>query len=252
MHASEPDGRPVHALAEFAEKTVMCEAVVDLDEAFCETCGKYDYPFIAYGNFLSFGGIRKAALINTIPESWQNEYEAKRYLDSDPVMLAVMRNFMATRWATMHEGANEKGKECLERAIEFGLTNGLTIPIKGPDSEVYGVSMSGRSTHIGLAEAAEILAICYLFHYKRIELIGIDTNTVKLTPKQKEYLTLLAEGKTIGEIATIFGISQGGVNERLREAYRRLSATNIQGAVARAMAFRLISPRVFTGYELED
>ena len=59
--------------------------------------------------------------------------------------------------------------------------------------------------------------------------------TSQLSPRQREILDLVAEGRTSKEIAVALGISESTVNWHLANAFERLGASSRAEAVARAM-----------------
>jgi len=57
----------------------------------------------------------------------------------------------------------------------------------------------------------------------------------ELSPRQREILDLVAEGRTSKEIAVILGISESTVNWHLANAFERLGASSRAEAVAITM-----------------
>lgn len=57
---------------------------------------------------------------------------------------------------------------------------------------------------------------------------------VRLSPRQREILELVAAGKTNAEIARLLWISPGTVRKHLENAYERLGVHTRTGAVAAA------------------
>jgi LuxR family quorum-sensing transcriptional regulator LasR len=66
----------------------------------------------------------------------------------------------------------------------------------------------------------------------------IDGSAVRLSPRQREWS---AEGKTTWETSVIIKCTEATVNYLLRQAIRKLAATNKTHAVSRALHLGLIS-----------
>ena len=59
-------------------------------------------------------------------------------------------------------------------------------------------------------------------------------NSVELTPRQRELLSLVAAGYANSHIATRLGVSAGAVRKHLENIYARLHVSNRVAAVSRA------------------
>jgi DNA-binding CsgD family transcriptional regulator len=67
-----------------------------------------------------------------------------------------------------------------------------------------------------------------------------DVDNVHLTGREREVLTLLAQGLQLDEIATRLGIGSETVRTHVRKATDRLGAANRTHAVAIAIRHKLI------------
>jgi DNA-binding NarL/FixJ family response regulator len=75
---------------------------------------------------------------------------------------------------------------------------------------------------------------------RRLERFG-PTTKLHLTEREREVLTWVGRGKTSSEIAIILGIRERTVNFHCDEAMKRLDVINRTQAVAKAMAYGLIT-----------
>src|SRR4051812_47661424 len=66
----------------------------------------------------------------------------------------------------------------------------------------------------------------------------------QLSPRQREILGLVAEGRTRKEIATTLGISESTVNSHIANAFERLGASSRAEAVALAMRSNEADPAI--------
>lgn len=76
-----------------------------------------------------------------------------------------------------------------------------------------------------------------------VELLPLPPEQVEpLTPRQRELLTLAAEGYTDRDMARICGITEDTVRTHLQKARRRLKARSRTEAVARALVMGMLAP----------
>jgi len=69
----------------------------------------------------------------------------------------------------------------------------------------------------------------------------IEHETKPLTPREKEVLSLLAQGKPYKIIASELGISYDTVRMHIKNIYQKLEVTNVSGAVAAAVSRKLVA-----------
>ncbi len=96
----------------------------------------------------------------------------------------------------------------------------------------------------------DITALAGLFHAKQLAAAGVTPQARhtpgrqhQLTPREREVLQWVAEGKTYWEIARILGISERTVRHFMANCREKLDAVSNKQAVARAVAGNLINIR---------
>ncbi|MNJ00010.1 Regulatory protein SdiA [compost metagenome] len=72
-------------------------------------------------------------------------------------------------------------------------------------------------------------------HSKLFKLINTTSQTINLSPREKEILLWGADGKTSEEIAIILGLSQDAINFHHKKIQRKLNTTNRAQAIAHAI-----------------
>ena len=70
----------------------------------------------------------------------------------------------------------------------------------------------------------------------------IEKPTERLSPREAEVMTLIAQGKTHPAIALQLSISVETIRTHIKHACKKLKATNKINAISLAIAFDLISP----------
>ncbi len=112
----------------------------------------------------------------------------------------------------------------------------------------YGADGAIASLHLGIAKdalgggAAATVQMAGLLLTERLLGFGVapaDPAPI-LTPRERDALAFVAEGKTDWEIATILGLSESTARFHVDNARRKLGAVNRAHAVAKLLSGRLI------------
>ena len=112
----------------------------------------------------------------------------------------------------------------------------------------YGRGRSIASLHLGFEDPdvppgdAQAIQLAGLLLTQRLMdfAVGPDEAPPALTPRERDSLAFVADGKTDWEISTIFGVSQATVRFHVDNAKRKLGAINRAQAVAHAASAGLI------------
>ncbi|HDR9173035.1 TPA: LuxR family transcriptional regulator [Burkholderia vietnamiensis] len=185
------------------------------------------------------------------PNNWVQHYLQHDYGLVDPVHRAAFTSSGPYRWGDIAD-LNHAERHVLVEAGDAGLKNGLSIPIREVGGSVLLINLSGRSSPIN-AETSRQLAsvISTLF---RLELDRFAPPhpkvLVELSPRQRECLTWVAQGKTSPDISMILGVSRHTVEYHIAEAMKVLNVNSrIAAAVIAAhyglLDYPLISDKKF-------
>jgi DNA-binding CsgD family transcriptional regulator len=137
----------------------------------------------------------------------------------------------------------------LDEAGDFGLRNGMTIPVHGP---AHAFATFNVSASVSPAESEEL----WNLHKYDLHIIALHSHEeiikaayaearrkpVHLTPRERECLLWTSRGKTAWEISVILGLSQDTVLHYLRSANEKLRVCNKTHAVVKAIITGLIVP----------
>jgi DNA-binding CsgD family transcriptional regulator len=166
------------------------------------------------------------------------------------------RHLPSSRWALENDGAcswrwldvlAEIGEmsEDERRAIAFnrsmGIDAGYSISFPANSSRAKGaIGLCARSgldqdavDAIWQAHGREIMVLNQITHLRIINL-PFDVKRQALTPRQREVLEWVGDGKTSQEIATILGVNPATVDKHLRLARETLDAETTAQAVLKA------------------
>ncbi len=187
----------------------------------------------------------RLALVNGYPEPWIERYLERGYLDRDPVLAYARGGVLPIAWDALGAEANRVMLE----ATEFGLRRGLSAPLHGPRFEL-GVLSFATGAEVRDAPArvraalpeAQLLAAFVHETLGRILRRAGSAHLPPLTPRERECLLWVGEGKTSWEIGIIIGASERTVNFHLTNAAAKLGVSGRRHAVARALLLGLLRP----------
>jgi LuxR family transcriptional regulator, quorum-sensing system regulator BjaR1 len=195
-------------------------------------------------------------LINHYPDDFQTFYAEKRLEVIDPVIRCACVVPWAFRWSDIEKAVklSQTQSRLFRAAEDFGMHNGIGVPIPGPGGRLSGFGLASSVADGGDRSAFGldlVNALCQQFFgaFKRLNLRetppyeGVARDfRVSLTPKQREILTWVAGGKTDEDIASILNISRNTVDTHMRQIFNRLSVNSRVSAVVKAINLGLIRP----------
>lgn len=183
-------------------------------------------------------------LIRRLPAGWFEHYARHNYMYLDP----VFRNCRATTspfdWGEApYDPETEPGAiEVMQRATDFGMARGFSVPIHGPEGCEACFSMSGRNPDLtGRTKPAVHMIAMYAF--ERARQVGrrpAKPPSNPLTQREQEVLTWAALGKSSRDTAEIMQITERTALAHAINATHKLGAANRTQAVVRAMQSKFI------------
>ena len=187
------------------------------------------------------------------PDDWMQYYFANGYVNIDPVPQYCFNANRPFTWDFVIDHLHISGtqKLLMYQAAEANLLNGIGVPMHGVNGELAGVGMASST---GNPESDRtvlmtIKAICHQFHLAYTDLLLAEDgqeilvgNRVRLTNREREILSWVAEGKSDSDIADILGISYSTVRFHLNNVYSKLEANERIYAITKAIRLGLILP----------
>jgi LuxR family transcriptional regulator, quorum-sensing system regulator BjaR1 len=127
----------------------------------------------------------------------------------------------------------EKIDMVLRDAREFGLYEGLCIPIVNPRRSAVLASFNGRHVDTSLHARIAMYAVSVFTLERLVELnVPFAAGKSPLSRREAECLAWVAKGKSDWDIGEILGISEKTVHWHIEGAKRRLGvATRMQAVV---------------------
>jgi LuxR family quorum sensing-dependent transcriptional regulator len=182
-------------------------------------------------------------LISGWPSAFLEHYIEQDYVRFDPVARRARGSLSPFEWdgETSFSDGDRRANEVMRCAAEFGIAQGLIVPIHGPNGYDACVSMSGERidlpTH--LKPALHLMAL-YSFERMR-SLLGPAITSHLLSHREQEVLAWVAKGKSAWEIGEILSITPRTVEWHTNNASRKLGTVNRVHAVAVALREGIIS-----------
>lgn len=179
-------------------------------------------PFVRSKGAMGFG-------LHSMPEKWLNHYLDVQHFDHDPVFQHAVNSRRAATWSACRQeavraGGKERSLTVFSEAAEFGLTDGLILPMHGLGDHPGAVTYGGREPDLG-PEAQMTLYLVGAYAYEGLRRLkeGFKPVPPFLTDQELEILRWTAEGKSATVIGAIVELSPHTVREyqqNIKSKYR--------------------------------
>jgi LuxR family transcriptional regulator len=169
---------------------------------------------------------------NLLPPAWVTHYTRNGLMLVDPVMKWVYQNRGAVRWSEI-QLPDPAG--VLNAAASHGMRFGAAVSFADHDlkgQRSFG-SFARQDREFSKSELADLSAELERLHVAKAP----PTN---LTGAELEALRMVKDGLLMKEIAGLLGVSEGAVQQRLKNAKLKLNASTSSQAVSMASGFGLI------------
>lgn len=177
------------------------------------------------------------------PAEWADIYFHNGYLFQDPTIQRVLTACPAFSWTELTKSLVARSQMLvMDRAKDFALSDGCTVPLVPLDGRHVGFSFAGR--HVDDApEAKGAMTLIATFAFGRaLELRSATAKAAgKLTFREREVIGWISAGKTDWEIGSILGVSDKAIAKHVHNARTKLGAMNRAHAVAEAIRAGLIA-----------
>ena len=166
-------------------------------------------------------------------------------ITKSPLVLHGFRVSVPFRWREAWQNLTEEQKVHVEGTKAAGLNYGICFPIV-KDRTAPGLMSMGRKTDFDLSlqdmVSLETLVRQVFDVMYRFTEMPEALPKLTLSQREREVLSLVAQGKTNWEIGTILQISEYSVRDYLKDLSRRMATSNRTHTVTRAIRLGLILP----------
>lgn len=177
-------------------------------------------------------------LLSATPAGWLELYLEQGYFRADPIMQEMFRSRRPLVWSEAVKGASlsRRRREVLRRAAEFGMRDGLIVPIRESGGNVGFVNLAGASIRLPKPER-DALVLASVFLYQKLCALRAIAGAGRqpLTPREAEILHWVAEGKSDWETGRILAISSKTVNYHIENVKRKFGVSTRTQAVVSAI-----------------
>ena len=183
----------------------------------------------------------------TYPAAWVEEYMGDRLYAVDPVVLAATHSTVPVAWSServSNDDAAQPVREMFDRANNFGIRSGYTIPIRSSIGQLATLTFASslaadRFQDLLTRCRAELHLGAFHFH-DAIERISAPARGAHLTPRERTCLMFSSQGLSAKEIARMLDLSPRSVKFHHDNARVKLGATNLKQAISTATCIGLI------------
>jgi len=201
-----------------------------------------------YGLSLGFETISMTPIINpailnidistvgrsTWPDEFLQTWINKNYVIHDPVSRRALTHHDIVSWKDTYKTASSKAQNILDEGAEYGLVDGITVPVHLPHLPPGAVALSGERCDFSPEEMAEIQLISTHAYsrFMRVSKFNDMAQISTLTERECEILHYVAAGKTNRQIANLFSLSEYSVKDHMKNISLKLKASNRAHAVS--------------------
>ena len=204
------------------------------------------YVFTRFRTAESFGRVDDMLLLSNLPVDYLKAYFYSGLCLQAPMLKWAARHDGAQSWRLIAERAaapdlTEAEREVMALNDRYGIRAGYSIGFR--DISVRAKGGIGLSVTNGQSQdevdaiwdefGEEILTINNVTHL-RITVMPFASSRRALTPRQREALEWVGEGKTTQDIAVTMGLTQATVEKHLRLAREALDVDTTAQAVLKA------------------
>lgn len=215
-----------------------------------------NYGFTRFRHLKTIGDPDDALFLSTCDADYVKRYFQGGFYAKTPVFRWAERSSGACTWTWVKE-AFEAGKlsteeaEAVRQNLAMGVTAGISVSFPEVSSRSKGAL--GLIADAGLTAADvdalfaarkdEILAVANVMHLTIVHLPQLTRHRA-LSPRQREALEWVADGKTTQDVALLMGVSPAMVEKHLRLAREALAVETTAQAVAKGALLNMIFQRL--------
>jgi DNA-binding CsgD family transcriptional regulator len=239
-------------------------AAATIDEAWDLATGHFaghgfariNYGFTRFRHLKTIGDPDDALFLSTCDADYVKRYFQGGFYARTPVFRWAERSSGACTW-TWVKDAYETGRlsadeaEAVRQNAAMGVTAGISFSF--PDASARAKGALGLIANPGLSHAEvdaifaarreELMAVANVMHLTIVHLPQLSRHRA-LSPRQREALEWVADGKTTQDVALLMGVSPAMVEKHLRLAREALAVETTAQAVAKGALLNMIFQRL--------
>jgi LuxR family transcriptional regulator len=217
---------------------------------------RVNYGFTRFRHLKTIGDPDDALFLSTCDSDYVKRYFQGGFYAKTPVFRWAERSSGICTWTWVKE-AFEAGRlsaeeaEAVRQNAAMGVTAGISVSFPEVSSRskgALGLIADPGLSHVDVdailaARREEILAVANMMHLTIVHLPQLSRHRA-LSPRQREALEWVADGKTTQDVALLMGVSPAMVEKHLRLAREALAVETTAQAVAKAALLNMIFQRL--------
>lgn len=238
-------------IGEFVDKIRNVGDLDPLRAIFNETATSLGFRYFTYHIVRVPGlGSRLPYVVTTYPESWVTHYITEGYVHVDPVLIQGPKSVVPFNWNEVARPVelSEKQSRLFHEAHDYGIADGMSVPIHGPNGEYASMSLvadgGGREAELTTRRYRHLMHLLSLYYHNHTGSILIEkhlpTAFPELTDRERECLQWVSKGKTTWDISAILNIAERTVIFHIENAKKKLGVYSRSHAVVKAIMLGLI------------
>lgn len=244
-------------MLDYLERLLTCGDTATIWALHCDRMAAFGFDRMLYG-FTRFhstqvqGNLDDTLVLSNHSKAYLDEFIRSGMFGDAPMVKWAQKNVGHCSWREVAERAQRGDLSSAERRVlEFNQRHGVVagVSIAFADASLRDKGAIGLCGRSGLTQddvdaiwakhGREIFVLNTLLHLK-ISSLPIVTARRRLTPRQREVLEWVGDGKTAIDIATIMGLTVATVEKHLRLAREALEVETTTQAVLKASVQRQI------------
>lgn len=201
-----------------------------------------DYFAYMHIDLTPFGSSR-VSIHTDYPAELQNIYRKKALHKKDPVVAHAANTSSPFFWSELR-CTKPASLDLCEQVARFGIQQGFTVPLHEPGRTFGSMHLAASAKNQAFVSSIRsnillIKAISDIAHQHRPLPPSIQAS-LKLTPRENEFLRWLSLGKTYREIGLIMNITERTVKFYAHQMTEKLECVNVKQAMMKATYLNLI------------
>lgn len=238
----------INLVQSFLERCARNESLRTLATAFRHALESLGFRYFACCSHVDpLNAPPGSVMFHNYPAVWEKAFSESKLYELDPVLLYAESTLIPFAWDSPRFRARllPIQREILGAGASLGIVHGFTVPIHTPwqpDSSTASCSLVPYSASIPKQSyfTAQLLAAPFYEAARTASARRLALMPVRLSPRERECLELVAQGLTDWESSRILKISESTVCTHIKRAMQRLGAEDRHQAIARALALRAI------------
>jgi LuxR family transcriptional regulator, quorum-sensing system regulator BjaR1 len=223
----------------FAEVCDRAATVEEVQAAFMREMRALGFTYAACASHVDpLRPPAEAVMMVDYPLVWLQRFSANNYARRDPVYWAARRQTLPFQWSdrVFRAALAADQLRILSEAAEVGLADGITIPIHAPDALPASCSLVIGPDGVDPLNAQKATWYAVYAHEcaRRLRAAGLPAKP-QLSPRERQCVQLMGQGKDDGAMAIILDLSEHTVHNIVRRAMQKYGVGSRMQAFVRAL-----------------